>query len=194
MRSLALALGCTAGAFLLGWFAHGFLRNVDVPATLDRAEKADVPAPAAEPETSERWRDRTHEIQVVSSFYMSGNDLYHLGTWQDRTSSDPEFKVMVQSTVGQGVPSVVEVVHSTGFEYWAVTLRFDAKTKRVEAEIESEGDAYPQPPPKWTDVSGIVYVSDMEWGLGRAVIVDYSLYGVRGGRRRCVHERVSVDL
>ena len=125
---------------------------------------------------------------------MHGDDVYHLGTWPDRNNPDPMFKVTVKSKVGQGTPSTVEVEHSTGFGHRLVTLRFDAVTKHVEAQVESHGDTEPQPPPGWDDVSGIVRVSDMEWGHGHAVILDYSLYGVRGGQRQCIHDRVSVDL
>lgn len=188
IRKLALPVVCTIGTFALGWFLRGALRTAESPAR-EPSSRGEDPNIA-----KLLWPDRTHEVQVALIPHMHEEDVYHLGTWPDRDNPDPDFRVSVKSSIGPGAESKVEVEHSNGFGHRLVTLRFDAVTRHVQADVESHGDAYPQPPDRWEDVNGVVYVSDMEWGLGHAVILDYSLYGIRGGERQCVHDKVSVDL
>jgi hypothetical protein len=196
IRNLALPLACSVGALVLGWVARGwtdvrvFPAPVHVPVSTAPPDQT-KPLPDVTP-SSERWEDHTHVVLVLHRPDMHWEDAYHLGSSPDR--DNPEITVTVKSTVGRGVPSVAEIDRWTGFDRVVVTLQFDPVTKRVEARVESRGDAYPQPPPQWEDVSGFIWASDMEWGLGRSVILDYSLYGVRGGSRQCAHGKVSVDL
>lgn len=184
----ASLLGCAAGAFALGWILRTEYGAIDATATVPVAEEPSASVPIAE----EPWIPSDLRFRLVLIPFMKEEGAYHLGPSPDR--KDPFSTVTVTSSIGSSGPSTVQVSRETGFGGSLVTLRFDRRTKQIEAEVETWGDTEPAPPERWENVSGIIYASSLEPGSGRATLLDYSLYGLQGGERRCIHERVSVDL
>ena len=208
IRFLIAVLLCSGAAFVLGWCMRDLSTKSGNDASVMRSTSGvpkEVPAVAPEGSStgenassatslpsSSTFEDHSHEVEVWHNPYMPEGDSYPPGPSPDK--SNPSVTVTVASTVRSGAPSVVEVTRSDGFCREYVRLACDPETKRIEARVESESDTSPAPPPAWEDVSGHVYASSLDWGDGSAVTLDYSLYGLRGGRRKCIHGRVFVDL
>jgi hypothetical protein len=108
-------------------------------------------------------------------------------------TSDPRVEdltvTVVRVNTGAGHPWV-SVVEADGYCSESVGLRFDLVNKTVECTVESEGDAYPQPPPPWNGVHGTVALSSWDWASSDRVCVEYELHGTRGGRPHCANGKI----
>jgi len=206
LRFLVALLLCSAAALVLGWSLRDmtakFTDGPEVRSTPDSpsAHDTEIPlAPSPRPADSEAAlhvppspiEDHSHEIEVTLNSFLRG-DAYPPGSWPDKEI--PDSTVTVRSTVNHGSHSVVDIDRWFEFGYINVRLICDPATNHVQAIVENEGDTGPAPPPAWEDVSGRIWASSLDWGEGRAVTLQYDLYGLQGGYRRCTHGRVFVDL
>lgn len=145
-----------------------------------------------DPDQEVEWEDESHEVVVWHRPDMSEEDAYVAGVQADR--SNPHVEVTVSSEQDPDGTFVVQVLDGDGFCWNQTRLRLDPKTERVEARVRTGGDSYPQPPHDWSDVSGRVDVTSTDWTSGRSIVIDYSIYGLYGGHRACVHGKVSIRL
>ena len=208
IRFLITVLLCSGAAFVLGWSlrdmtAKGADGAPEVRSTpnLPSGHATEMPAassprPAGSEVTSplppSPVDDHSHEIEVVHDPFMPHGGAYPPGSSEDKEI--PDSTVTVGSTVKHDGPTVVRIERRWNFGFLDVELVCDPATNRIEASVENEGDTRPAPPRAWEDVSGRIWASSMVWGEGGAVTLDYVLYGLQGGYRRCTHGRVFVDL
>lgn len=144
--------------------------------------------------TEGTWPDRTHEIVVRTNPVLSARGL-HLGFTPSRDDPTvPGFGCTVTKTALHGNNVLIRVTKADAFERSVVELETVRVIQGMRARVEVSEDFHPRPPPEWEDVHGDVALNTWDWSSGKALVLEYTLYGTRGGMRRCVHDRVVIDF
>lgn len=146
----------------------------------------------------ERWTDRTHEVVAREEASLPARGL-RLGLVPARDGTEPgppgpEYDTSVSKVELPGGDVRIRIQKSDPFSREVVELETVRATKEIRAHIESHEDMYPQPPPAWTDIDGHVAIKSWDFPRVKPLVLEYTLYGVRGGRRQCIHDSVVIDL
>lgn len=144
--------------------------------------------------TEGAWADRTRDIVVRTNAMLSADGL-RLGFTPSRDDPTvPGFGCTVTKTALDGGNLLIRVTKADAFERSVVELEIVRTVQGARGRVEVSEDCYPQPPPQWEDVHGDVALNTWDWSSGKTLVLDYTLYGVRGGRRQRVHDRVVIEF
>jgi hypothetical protein len=119
---------------------------------------------------------------------MTSEGAHPIGISSDAQYTDAE--VCVSTASPAAGRQWVLVTWSDGIFRCQVQLQLFLEERRVEATVESEGDCYPQPPPAWWDVDGMVAISSWDWRQSKPIVIEYDLYGGRGGELKRTSSKV----
>jgi hypothetical protein len=149
-----------------------------------------------------RWEDLARDVAAREDLSLSDAGAFRLGQSTDPAARwhDTTVRVRVEDA-GDGNPRVI-VGRGDGFCGGLVGLQFDLNAKRATAGAESYCDAFPQPQLAWKGVHGAVAVSSWDWTTTdsrvgteiapdkRPIVIQYELFGDRGGQRYSTHGKV----
>ncbi|MFN0242452.1 MAG: hypothetical protein ACKVWV_06115 [Planctomycetota bacterium] len=160
---------------------------------------ADATRAAGDVPGNEEWPDRTHEIVTRVWPHLKPDDGLRLGVTRSTPGptvflSDDEIRVRVSKEDLAGGNLRIVVRRGNNFEFENVELVSDRANRTLQCAVRSGTHTLPQAPSSWSDVNGQVALSSWDWPSNSPLVLEYSLNGVRGGQRQCVHDRVVIDF